>query len=182
MEKGQIMDVNGKPFTVIKLLGKGKGGYSYLVTDGENNFVLKQIHHESCEYYSFGDKLEAELRDYERLSAVGLLIPRLIDVDKKNERILKEYIDGCTVVDCVIAGTMKDEYYCQIKQMCRLLYSAHLNIDYYPTNFIVNGGKLYYIDYECNDYSDEWNFENWGVKYWYKTPEFCESFGLNNEQ
>ena len=25
------MSVNGKDFTVIKLLGKGKGGYSYLV-------------------------------------------------------------------------------------------------------------------------------------------------------
>lgn len=182
MVDGQIMDVNGKSFMVIKLLGKGKGGYSYLVTDGEKDYVLKQIHHEPCEYYKFGDKLEAELRDYERLSAVGLPIPKLMNVDKKNERILKEYIDGNTVAECIIAGEMKDEYYSQIKQMCRLLYSAHLNIDYYPTNFIVNDGKLYYIDYECNDYSDEWNFDNWGVKYWSKTPDFCKSFGLSNEQ
>lgn len=35
------MSVNGKAFTVIKLLGKGKGGYSYLVSDGEHNYVLK---------------------------------------------------------------------------------------------------------------------------------------------
>ena len=41
------MSVNGKAFTVIKLLGKGKGGYSYLVSDGEHNYVLKQIHHKS---------------------------------------------------------------------------------------------------------------------------------------
>lgn len=34
--------------------------------------------------------------------------------------------------------------------------------------------KLYYIDFECNDYMEEWNFENWGVKYWSKTPEFLE--------
>ena len=59
-----------------------------------------------------------------------------------------------------------------------MLYAAHLNIDYYPTNFVVNCGKLYYIDYECNAYSDEWNFENWGIKYWSLTPEFCKSFGL----
>ena len=73
---------------------------------------------------------------------------------------------------------MKDEYMSQIKQMCRLLYAAHLNIDYYPTNFVVDNGKLYYIDYECNEYCDEWNFENWGVKYWSKTPEFCKQFGV----
>jgi len=42
------MTVNDKEFEIIKLLGKGKGGYSYLATDGEKNYVLKQIHHEPC--------------------------------------------------------------------------------------------------------------------------------------
>ena len=27
------MTVNGKPYRIIKLLGKGKGGYSYLAED-----------------------------------------------------------------------------------------------------------------------------------------------------
>lgn len=57
----EIMTVNGKEFEVRKLLGKGKGGYSYLVTDGEKEYVLKQIHHEPCDYYQFGDKLASEL-------------------------------------------------------------------------------------------------------------------------
>ena len=47
------MDVNGRVFQVRKLLGKGKGGYSYLVMDGEREYVLKQIHHEPCSYYTF---------------------------------------------------------------------------------------------------------------------------------
>ena len=38
----------------------------------------------------------------------------------------------------------------------------------------IQGEELYYIDYECNDYMEEWNFENWGVKYWSKTPEFLQ--------
>ena len=38
-----IMTVNGNSFQVLRLLGKGKGGYSYLVTDGEGEYVLKQI-------------------------------------------------------------------------------------------------------------------------------------------
>ena len=64
------MTVNGKPYTVLKLLGKGKGGYSWLVTDGDREYVLKQIHHEPCDYYQFGDKLQSELRDYARLRAL----------------------------------------------------------------------------------------------------------------
>lgn len=50
--------------------------------------------------------------------------------------------------------------------MCRLLYPAGLNIDYYPTNFVPYGGVLYYIDYECNPYTPQWDFEHWGMQYW----------------
>lgn len=31
------MTVNGKKYKIIKLLGKGKGGYSYLADDGIKN-------------------------------------------------------------------------------------------------------------------------------------------------
>ena len=33
------LSVNGKNCSVIKLLGKGKGGYSYLASDGTNQYV-----------------------------------------------------------------------------------------------------------------------------------------------
>lgn len=55
-----ILTVNDTKYTVLRLLGKGKGGYSYLVTDGRAQYVLKQIHHEPCDYYTFGDKLQSE--------------------------------------------------------------------------------------------------------------------------
>lgn len=58
--------VNGAEYAVLRLLGKGKGGYSYLVTDGASQYVLKQIHHEPCEYYTFGDKLQSELATMKR--------------------------------------------------------------------------------------------------------------------
>lgn len=61
------LSVNGKNYSVIKLLGKGKGCYSYLASDGTNQYVLKQIHHEPCSYYQFGDKIQSELNDYNRL-------------------------------------------------------------------------------------------------------------------
>ena len=171
------MDVNGKEYEVIRLLGKGKGGYSYLVTDGKAQFVLKQIHHEPCDYYTFGDKLASELRDYETLRNVGIPMPQLLDVDHAQERILKEFMDGETVNVLVKEGKLLDNYRQQLATMCRKLYAASLNIDYYPTNFVVEEGLLFYIDYECNPYSDQWNFENWGSKYWEKTEEFIAAFG-----
>ena len=124
------MDINGKELEVIRLLGKGKGGYSYLVTDGVQQYVLKQIHHEPCDYYTFGDKLASELRDYQRLSQIGISLPRLLEVDHAQERLLKEYIEGDTINVLVKQDRMEPDYLAQIQAMCQTLYAADINIDY----------------------------------------------------
>ena len=160
------MTLNDSEYTVIKLLGKGKGGYSYLVTDGRAQYVLKQIHHEPCEYYTFGDKLQSELRDYETLRNLGIPMPRLLAVDAPQERILKEFIAGPTVAELLKGGRMEPDWSEQVQAMCSLLYPAGLNIDYYPTNFGPCDGMLFYFDYECNAYMEQWDFAHWGAQYW----------------
>ena len=168
------MFVNQSEYKIIRLLGRGKGGYSYLAERNGQQYVLKQIHHEPCEYYSFGNKIEAEKNDYYRLLQTGIRLPQMLDIDMLSERILKEYIDGPTIYDLVKNDAMEEIYIDQMKEMAAIVYSVGLNIDYFPTNFVVKNGTIYYIDYECNGYMDEWNFENWGIKYWSKTPEFME--------
>ena len=166
--------VNGKEYEILKLLGKGKGGYSYLADDGTSKYVLKQIHHEPCDYYQFGNKIEAEINDYKRLKDIGIKMPIMLAVDIEKERILKEFIEGDTIYELILQDKMKSAYVDQLRHMCELLYAAHTNIDYFPTNFVVQNEEIYYIDFECNEYMDEWNFENWGIKYWSKTPEFLQ--------
>ena len=142
----------------------------------------KQIHHEPCDYYQFGDKIQSELRDYERLKQIGIRMPELLDVDVERERILKTYIEGDTVFDLVKNDRMEEQFITQVKEMCSVLYPANTNIDYFPTNFIPQDGVLYCIDFECNDYMEEWNFENWGIKYWSKTTEFMEYLKNNTKK
>ena len=166
------LTVCGQAFHIVKLLGHGKGGYSYLAELDGQEFVLKQIHHEPCSYYTFGDKIEAERRDHERLVTAGIRIPKLYAIDAENERILKEYIAGETVFEIVRSGRSAEPYLEDVRDMAAKAKAAGLNIDYFPTNFVVRDGLLFYVDYECNEYMDEWNFENWGVRYWSKTSEF----------
>lgn len=173
--------VNGRCFRILRLLGKGKGGYSYLAEDESGLYVVKQIHHEPCAYYSFGDKLASECCDYQRLTALGLTMPKLLDVDHAQERLLKAYIPGETMDRLIMRDEVPEEARLQLQAMCDLLYPAGLNIDYFPTNFIFHQGKLYYIDYECNDYMAEWDYEHWGRKYWYRTEEFLAHFQNKNE-
>ena len=149
--------LNGKQYEVLRFLGKGKGGYSYLVMDGAGRYTLKKIHHEPCDYYTFGDKLGSELRDYERLRNLGIPMPELLDVDREQELILKEYIDGPSIYELVKEDRMVEDYYHQVRAMCALLYPAGLN-----------------IDYECNGYMERWDFDHWGNDYWWKSPAFLE--------
>lgn len=169
-----MMSVNQIEYKIINLLGRGKGGYSYLAERKGNFYVLKQIHHEPCDYYSFGNKIEAERNDYNRLLQTGIRIPKMLDIDMENERILKEYIDGPTIYELVKNDAMNESYLAQMREMAKTVYGFGLNIDYFPTNFIVQDDLIFYIDYECNNYMEEWNFENWGIKYWSKTQEFVE--------
>ena len=168
----ETLYVCGRPYRLLKLLGHGKGGYSYLAESAGEQVVLKQIHHEPCEYYSFGDKLASERRDYGRLRRAGVRVPEMLALDEETERIVKEYIEGDTVFELLCAGRPAEPYLPQIREMAAAAGAAGLNIDYFPTNFVVREGLLWYVDYECNAYMEEWSFENWGIRYWSRTPEF----------
>ena len=166
------IEVFGKTYHIIRLLGHGKGGYSYLAEANGHLFVAKRIHHEPCDYYSFGNKIEAERRDYHRLQKAGIRIPEMIAIDDEKETVIKEYIEGLTVFDLVRDRITTDPYLDQVRVMAEEAKAAGLNIDYFPTNFVVRDGLIWYVDYECNDYMEEWNFENWGIQYWSWTPAF----------
>lgn len=151
MEK---ISVCGEQYSIIRLLGHGKGGYSYLAERDGQQYTLKQIHHEPCAYYTFGNKIEAERHDYERLCRAGIRIPKMIAIDSEKERVLKEYIEGETVFDMIRDGLSAERYLPQIRQMAASARENGLNIDYFPTNFVVRDGLIWYVDYECNEYMD----------------------------
>lgn len=177
--KSNIVVVNNKEYVLVKLLGKGKGGYSYLGKCNDQFYVVKIIHHEPCSYYNFSNKIQSEYNDYHRLKDL-ILMPKMIDIDFQQEVIIKEYIEGETIFDKVANDKMKKEYLVQMNKMCEILYQNKINIDYFPTNFVVQNEQLYYIDYECNNYMEEWNFENWGIKYWSKTIDFLNYINKGN--
>ena len=80
-----------------------------------------------------------------RCGMLGIPMPRLLAADIPQERILKEYIAGPTAAELLKAGRPEPGWLAQVPSpMCRLLYPAGLNIDYYPTNFVpLRLGVLY---------------------------------------
>lgn len=173
VETPERLTLNGKEYAILRLLGKGKGGYTWLAERDGARYALKQIHHEPCDYYQFGDKLVAELRDYERLSSLCVPIPKLLDVDRGQERLLKELLPGETIYQLVLRNAVEPWQLEQVRALSQALRAVGLNIDWFPTNFMCRDGILYYVDYECNGYMEEWSFETWGVRYWSRTEELA---------
>ena len=161
------ININGKILEVKKHIGKGKGGNSYLATFENRQVVYKKMHYESNDTYTFeSNKLQSELRDYKILKSIGITMPNLIYHNDKEQFLIKEYINGQTIAEIVGENKLKDIYVKQMFDMCKQLYAQDLNIDYFPPNFVVENDILYYIDFECNNYMEEWDFENWGIYFW----------------
>ena len=163
---GQKIKIKDKEFIIKEFIGKGKSAYSYLIEHEYEKYVLKKMHDEPCAYYTFGDKLQSELGAYNKLKEIGIRIPALFVANAEEQYLIKEYIEGQTVAEMVADNKLTDKHFKQIFNMCGKLYSHGINIDYFPTNFVVSNDELVYVDYEFNQYSDEWNFENWGIYYW----------------
>lgn len=168
---GSCITTNLGDLEIIKFLGKGKSGYSYLAQNSENQYVVKLMHYEPCAYYSFGDtnKVELEVSAYKKLKKSGIKIPKLLDVNFDKNYLIKEYIDGDLVTELIIDDSLPDLCIEQVCDMSKALKSVGLNIDYFPDNFVLSNGILYYVDYEHNPYDEKWNLANWGLYYWANT-------------
>lgn len=153
---------------IVKFLGKGKSGYSYLAQSDKLQYVVKLMHYEPCAYYSFGDanKAALELSAYKKLQSAGVKIPQLLDVNIEKNFLIKEYIEGDLVTDLIINHSLPDSCVAQVCSISVTLKSLGLNIDYFPDNFVLSKGILYYIDYEHNPYDARWDLANWGLYYW----------------
>jgi len=177
---GETFIFRDEKFLVTRLLGRGKSGYAYLIENTERQYVLKKIHHEPCFYYNFKDKMGQELESYIRLSKTGINLPKLYHYDESEEYIIKEYIHGRNLAQVIAEGSIEEQHLSELFRISKVLKKECINIDYFPTNFVLEGEDIYYIDYEFNPYTDEWSFENWGI-YYYANPQGMKKFLENGD-
>lgn len=145
------------------LLGRGKSGYSYRKEIGGREVILKEMH-----YYDFGsaNKVDLEVADYHKLRETGLDIPELLEYNREENFIIKEYIDGPTAKELVLNDEITERHIKNLVEISNRVKQVGYNIDYYPSNFVIQGDDLFYIDYEVNPYKTEWDLDNWGIFYW----------------
>ncbi len=153
--------------TLLGRLGKGKSGYSFLSWLNGRFVVLKRMHNEPCPYYTFPDnKVQMEVQAYQKLQQLGIPVPELLWFDAEQNCLVKEYIEGASGHHWLSWGEADESVIEQLFSISNRLRAHGLNIDYFPANFVIARGRLYYVDYEINPYSDAWSLDQWGIYYW----------------
>lgn len=152
---------------LLRKIGKGKSGYSFLAGLNGKPVVFKRMHNEPCPYYTFSDnKVQLEVQAYQVLQKLGIPIPELLGFDLEQQYLVKAYFDGPCGHEWLAQGGQDEAMIEQLFSISGKLRAHDLNIDYFPANFVIVGGGIYYVDYEINPYSDDWSLEQWGIYYW----------------
>ncbi len=179
---GKSVVFKNREWVITGLLGKGKSAYSWLAESAGEAVVFKKMHQETVDYYTFGNKLKAEVEAYERILPTGIRIPRLLAWSDKDQWLIKEYLHGPTAADLAAAGELTPVHWGAIFGVQNQLKAGGLHVDYFPTNFIWMDGQMILIDYECHSYNREWDFPNWGIFYWLNSPGIKEQLELGSTQ
>lgn len=166
-------------YNIIEYLGGGKAADSYLVKKNEHYYVLKKMH---LKPFINGHifRVKDELESYNKLISLGLNMPELIDYDENNQYLIKAYIEGKNLAYLIKDNQIPVMLYHAFYIIIEKLESLGYTIDYFPTNFIVNENKLFYVDYEINPYQEMWDYKNWGVHFWFNTEGFKLYFPNQN--
>lgn len=140
---------------------------SYVIFCKNKLFLLKTFDINTDEFINF-------LKRYKRLKISGVRIPKLKKIDKKNKKVLLEYIEGTKVIETLAEKDLQDEFYSQIFEASWYADHEKITLDFHPDKWIMSkDNKLYYTAYTYFDGVDtSAPFKTTGIKLWFFTKEF----------
>lgn len=173
VEINSIISTNIGELKIVEFLGRGKSGFSYLAEFGNQKLVFKLMHNEENPYYKFDkNKVELELKSYEILESITSSIPKLIDYSIDKNYLVKEFIDGKLASNAIAENILQEGHLEKLIKLAKECEDFNINIDYFPSNFVITKDEIFYIDYEVNEFMKEWSLKNWGIYYWLNSKGF----------
>lgn len=167
--------VNGKRYRGVSLLGRGYYSETWLVTDGQAQYALKKIRDSFSDAES-DEQLQNSADAYNRLKNDGIPVPALIETDRANRSVLKEYIAGEPVAYLVLRDEMSGECLRQAQSLWETAQAAGYRLDGHSMNYIWTGKRLVYIDYAVYEPLPDPESDSFARQkqyYWSRTPEFA---------
>lgn len=166
-------------YIFIKELNKVNNGTFYLYGNGSLKVVIKELINQVDDEGQL--EIDKELYSYERLKSLGIYMPKLMGYNREENIMIKEYLEGKDLLGLIRDEKLSKDNFFELLKYAELLNSDNLNIDYFPNNFILKEGKLFYINYKVFPYSEELNLRNWGIYYWINNSGIKKYMETENE-
>lgn len=141
-------------YEVLKKLGEGESGITYLVKSNNKEFVLKELKISTVENWKTIDRFKKEIKHLKSLNHKN--IPKYIDFIENDNKIsyIQEYIKGHSleyIIENGISISIKNlESYIrqglEILDYIQSLENPLIHRDISPKNIIIDNDNLYLID------------------------------------
>lgn len=112
-----------------------------------------------------------------RLDSSGVKTPKLFLVDKKGGYVVREHIEGKTVMDMIVEGDLPDEVYRQLFINEYMAKIHHMTLNYEIDKWVMVDDTLYYIYPMFILYDEEKDLVKKYLKLWFPTKELLQFLG-----
>jgi serine/threonine protein kinase len=141
-------------YEVIKKLGEGASGITYLVASNNEKFVLKELKISNADNWKIIDRFKKEIENLKSLNHKN--IPKYIDFieDENNISYIQEYIDGESLENLIKKeiSISQEELKSYLLQALNILNYINnlptplIHRDISPKNIIISNNQLFLID------------------------------------
>ncbi len=170
----EIIEIKRKEFEIIEQIGE----HSFKAKRKDKLYFIKKYDHDPVAFEKF---VEAE----HRLRVSGVTNPKCYLYDKKTRIAVVDYIEGDNCLYNLFCGELPENI---IELLFKTFWYAkndRLALDYSPINFVYSNGKLYYLPFKCDAYTNNEQFVQKDIRLWFFTKEYikyCHSLGLSPDE
>ncbi len=114
------------------------------------------------------------LNYYPRLAHSGINIPKVVSIDKKYKFVLIKYLEGESILNCLIKGDLSENIYQQIFNASWYGKMAQLKPNFSPDKWFLVGDKLYYFSFDVKPYNKDSDFVKKDIYLWFYNKDFVK--------
>ena len=156
--------------------------------DSDSKIVERKEKLFKVQHFSNTNEFDKTIRINKVFSTSGIQVPKIRFLNKKENDIIFDYIEGNSIVEKLQYGDLQEDIYDELFKMYWRCKQEKIELDFSPLNFVFSSGKLYYLSTIYSIVQDraagQEKFLNKDLRLWFYTKEavdFLKQNGLKTE-
>lgn len=156
-EKRDNIRADKKDYTIIRILSNHPDYHLYIATANNQMHTIRE--------YKLKENFDEASKNIKLLNRMDVNVPVLEAINDEEYIIIREYIQGSSACDLLLSGQLRKVHLELIRDMAIDFEKSGLSLDYFPSNFIVNGNDIVYIGTQIFVKNDENCFDKKGADF-----------------